>query len=117
MSDKLPNWVAEEISNAKWEPIDNFKGSGYFLDMNLKEKNVDIQFYEPLPEGRYIINADVLDTLKIDKFSKGEVYLFDVKIYKYIISDKIKQFLAEHYQMKMDVVYKYELVSVVDLNE
>ena len=28
--------------------------TGYVLSMNNKENSIDIQFYQPLPDGRYI---------------------------------------------------------------
>ncbi len=117
MPDKLPKWVAEEISNSKWKATETFKGSGYFLMTNSKEKNADIQFYEPLPEGRYIITADVPETIKVDNYEKGEVYVFTLQIYKSDLSDNVKQFLEEQYKMNMEIIHKYELTSVEELNE
>lgn len=111
MSKSLPNWVAEEISNSKWEVIDTFSGSGYFLDLNSKERNVDIQFYESLPGDRYIITADIPENFNMNEFIKGDVYLFSVKIFKSVLSDKVKDFLTEQYQTNMDTINKYELVS------
>tara|TARA_B100000315_G_C14149686_1_gene395138 strand:+ start:194 stop:547 length:354 start_codon:yes stop_codon:yes gene_type:complete len=117
MPDKLPSWVAEEISNSKWKATDTFKGSGYFLMMNSKEKNADIQFYEPLPDGRHIVTADVPESIKVDGYERGEVYLFNLQIYKSDLSDKVKQFLEEQYKMNMEIIHKYELTSVEKLNE
>ncbi|MFC1755504.1 hypothetical protein ACFL96_19290 [Thermoproteota archaeon] len=117
MPKTLPNWVAEEISDSKWEVVDTFNGSGYFLDLNLKEKNADIQFYETLPGGRYIINADVPNTLKMDEYKKGDVYVFSIKIFKSVLSDKVKEFLAEQYQTNMEDINKYELISAEAISE
>lgn len=111
MPKTLPNWVAEEISDSKWEVVDTFNGSGYFLDLNPKEKNTDIQFYEALPGGRYIITADVPDTLKMDEFIKGDIYVFSIKIFKSVLSDKVKEFLTNEYQTKLEDINKYELIS------
>jgi len=117
MPNKLPSWVAEEISNAKWKPTETFQGSGYFLDINSKEQNADIQLYEPLPEGRHIITADIPETVKTDGFEKGDVYLFNLQIYKSEISDKVKHFLEEQYKMNMKIIHKYELISLEEFSE
>ena len=117
MPNKLPSWVAEEISNSKWKPAGTFKGSGYFLEINSKEKNADIQLYETLPEGRHIITADIPETVKTDGFEKGEVYLFNLQIYKSEISDKVKHFLEEQYKMNMEIIHKYELISLEEFSE
>ncbi len=117
MPENLPSWVAEEVSKAKWEAVDNFSGTGYFLDLNVKEKTADIQFYDPLPDGRHIITVDVSSNVGKGELKVGELYLFQVKIYKASLSDKVKQFLTEHYQINMDAIYRYEMMSVEELKE
>ena len=57
--DSLPKWVAEEIRNAKFGEEEEWSGSGYILDINKDEKKIDVQFYEKLPEGRYIATLDL----------------------------------------------------------
>ena len=111
MPKSLPNWVAKEISDSKWEVVNTFNGSGYFLDLNPKEKHADIQFYDTLPGGRYIITADVPETMKINEFIKGDVYAFSVQIFKSVLSDKVIKFLTEEYQTSMETINKYELIS------
>jgi hypothetical protein len=117
MPDNLPTWVAEEISNTKWEPADSFKGTGYFLDTNPKEKTADIQLYEPSPEGRYVLNIDVPDSIPVNELKKGEVYQVEIKTYRSMLSDKVKQFLEENYQVKMETVFRYELISAEFLQD
>jgi len=117
MPESLPNWVAEEVSGSKFEADENFKGTGYFLDLNEKENIGDIQFYERLPEGRFIVSVDIPKSIKITDLKKGELYLFEIKIFKSVLSDKVKQFLEEQYQVKVETIYKYELVSSEELKE
>jgi hypothetical protein len=111
MPEKLPKWVAEEITNAKWESLDSFKATGYFLDINPKNKTADVQLYDPSPEGRYILNVDVLNNIVIDELKRGEVYSFEIKTYKSVLSDKVKKFLTEEYQVAMDDIFKYEMIT------
>lgn len=109
--EKLPKWVAEEITNAKWEALDSFKASGYFLDVNSKDKTADVQLYDPSPEGRYILNVDVPSSITLDALKRGEVYSFEVKTFKSVLSDKVKKFLAEEYQVTMEDIFRYEIVT------
>ena len=112
MSKGLPKWVAEEVQNASWETADTYKGTGYFLDINPKEKSVDIQFYDTLPEGRHIVTADIPGNIEADSLIKGEIYLLEIKRFKFELSGKVKQLLEEQYQINMEVIYRYELTSV-----
>ncbi len=111
MPEKLPKWVAEEITNSKWEPLDSFKATGYFLDVNPNEKTADVQLYDPSPEGRYILNVDVPGNITIDALKKGEVYSYEIKTYKSVLSDKVKKFLADEYQVTMQDIFRYEMVT------
>lgn len=111
MPEKLPKWVAEEITNAKWEALDSFKATGYFLDVNSKDKTADVQLYDPSPEGRYILNVDLPSSIAIDALKRGEVYSFEIKTFKSVLSDKVKKFLAEEYQVTMEDIFRYEMVT------
>ncbi len=111
MSKGLPKWIAEEVQNAQWEIANTFKGTGYFLELNPRENNADIQFYDPLPGSRYIVTADIPGSIKVDTLKKGEIYSFEIKIFKAVLSDKAKNFLNEQYQINMDAIYRYELMS------
>ena len=81
-TDNMPKWVAEEIRTAKFDSEEEWSGSGYILDINKEEKKVDVQFYEKLPEGRYIATLDLSPDLNADTLNSGLVYMFKFKAMK-----------------------------------
>jgi len=115
-TDNLPKWVAEEIRNAKFDSEDEWSGSGYILEINKEEKKVDVQFYEKLPEGRYIATLDLSPDLNVDTLDLGVIYMFKFKSAKASLSPKVVTFLKEKYSLAMDSVYKFELLSAEKLD-
>lgn len=115
-SENLPKWVAEEIRNAKFAQEEEWSGSGYILDINKEEKKIDVQFYEKLPEGRYIATLDLSPEFNPDSLELAIVYLFKFKAAKATLAPKVVSFLKEKYSVQMDSIYKFELVSVEKLD-
>jgi hypothetical protein len=115
-TDNLPKWVAEEIRNAKFDSEEEWSGSGYILEINKEEKKVDVQFYEKLPEGRYIATLDLSPDLSADTLDLGIIYMFKFKSAKASLSPKVVTFLKEKYNLAMDSVYKFELLSAEKLD-
>ena len=115
-TDNLPKWVAEEIRNAKFDSEEEWSGSGYILEINKEEKKVDVQFYEKLPEGRYIATLDLSPDLNVDTLDLGVIYMFKFKSAKASLSPKVVTFLKEKYSLAMDSVYKFELLSAEKLD-
>ena len=117
MVEKFPTWAAEEIANASFEYQDMCKGSAYILDLNLKGNEMDVQFYDVLPDGRYIVNLEIPKEKKADNLELGETYLFELKVFKASLSDKLVKLLSEEYSTIMDHIYRFEFISAEKLNE
>jgi hypothetical protein len=115
-SDNLPKWVAEEIKNAKFENEEEWSGSGYILDVNKTEKKVDVQFYEKLPEGRYIATIELPANYDPDALELALVYLFKFKAFKATLNPKVTSFIKEKFNFEMDSIYRFELVSAEKLD-
>lgn len=111
MSEGLPKWVAEEIKNAKFAKPEEWEGSGYILEANKEQHKVDVQFYEKLPEGRYIATLELPEKFNADSFELGLVYLFKFNAFKATLSEKVTKFLKEKFDLSMDSIYRFELVS------
>ena len=115
-TENVPKWVAEEIRNAKFDHEEEWSGSGYILDINKVEKKVDVQFYDKLPEGRYIATLDLSPNINADTLESAIVYLFKFKASKATLDPKVVTFLKEKFSLDMDSVYKFELLSVEKLD-
>jgi hypothetical protein len=111
MSESLPKWVAEEIKNAKFGNGEDWEGSGYILDLNKEQGKVDVQFYEKLPEGRYIATLELPVKFNADSLELGYVYMFKFKAFRAILPEKVTAFLKEKFDLKMDSIYRFELIS------
>ena len=87
--------------------------TGYILDIYEKDFKVDIQVYEPLPDGRTIVEGlDVPTTMKISEFMKGFVYEFKIKMYKGKLSSKLADLLKSKYALEMDSIYRFEMENL-----
>ncbi|MHB1908182.1 MAG: hypothetical protein ACYCQJ_04825 [Nitrososphaerales archaeon] len=111
-TESIPKWVAQEIQNAPFKEDEEWTGSGYILDINSKDRRIDVQFYEKLPEGRYIATLDVPKSVEIDKLELAVVYMFKFKAFKATLSDKVVNFLKEKYSLEMSNIYRFELESL-----
>lgn len=115
-TENLPKWVAEEIRTAKFDQEEEWSGSGYILDINKDEKKLDVQFYEKLPEGRYIATLDLPSDFNPEGLELAIVYMFKFKASKASLSPKVVTFLKEKYNVGMESIYKFELISVEKLD-
>jgi len=71
-----------------------------------------VQFYDRLPDGRYIATLDVSDAALLNGVEKAEIYLFSIKIYEAPLSEKLKKFLSDEYSISLEKIYRFELGSL-----
>jgi hypothetical protein len=115
-AEAIPKWVTQEIQNAQFKESEEWTGSGYLLDINKNDRKVDVQFYEKLPEGRYIATLEVPNDVDMEKMELAVVYMFKFKAYKAILSEKVVSFLKEKYAVQMDNIFRFELMSLEKLD-
>lgn len=116
----MPKWAEDEINSITEESfkvVDRWEGTGYFLDIDEKNRRVDIQFYEKLPIGKHIITVEVPEDIEISKFMKGFVYMYKVKVLKADFSEKLTKYLKENLNLNMDGVYRFVLESLEMLDD
>ena len=53
----LPKWAEDEIKSVNFEDPQTVARTGYILDICEKDYKIDIQVYEPLPDGRTIVEV------------------------------------------------------------
>ncbi len=117
---ELPKWAEDELNSItenSFKVIDRWEGSGYFLDIDERNRKADIQFYEKLPIGKHIITIDIPSSIDISKFMKGFVYLYKVDVLKAEISDKLQKYLKDTFNVDMDGVYRFALASLELLDD
>ena len=69
--DDMPDWVTDEIQNAKFKKPVEMKKSGYILEFYYEDNKLDAQLYDSVEDGRHIITMDVEKSIKIDDLLKG----------------------------------------------
>ena len=113
--DGIPDWVTDEIQNAKFEKPKKLKISGYVLEMYQEDNKIDTQLYEPVEDGRQIVTMDLPEKIKILELEKGLVYEFTFEQHKAPLSKKISEFLEK--EIEMNAIYDFKLKSIKLIDE
>ena len=110
--DEIPDWVSDEIQNAKFQKPEEKKTSGYILEFYYEDNKIDTQLYDPVEDGRHIVTMDVAKKIKLDDLLKGEVYEFVFDQHKAPLSKKVSEFLEKEKEIDMNAIYQFELKSL-----
>ena len=112
--EEVPEWVTEEIQNAKFAKPKQIKKSGYILEFYYENDKMDVQLYDPVEDGRHIVTMDVTEKkkIKMDDLVKGEVYEFVFEQHKAPLSKKCSEYLKKEKELEMDAIYQFGLKSL-----
>ncbi len=111
--DEIPDWVTDEIQNAKFKKPQELKKSGYILEFYYEDNKIDVQLYDAVEDGRHIVTMDVIGKgIKIDDLLKGEVYEFVFDQHKAPLSKKVSEFLEKEKEIEMKAIYQFDLKSL-----
>jgi len=110
--DEIPEWVTDEIQNAKFKKPEELKKQGYILEFYYEDNKIDVQLYDAVEDGRHIVTMDVPKTIKIDDLLKGEVYEFVFDQHKALLSKKVSEFLEKEKEIDMKAIYQFDLKSL-----
>jgi mRNA-degrading endonuclease HigB of HigAB toxin-antitoxin module len=110
--DEIPEWVTNEIQNAKFKKPEELKKQGYILEFYYEDNKVDVQLYDGVEDGRHIVTMDVSKKIKIDDLLKGEVYEFVFDQHKAPLSKKASEFLEKEKEIDMKAIYQFNLKSL-----
>ena len=108
----IPQWVSDEIQNAKFQKPQSLKGSGYILEIYDADNKIDAQLYEPVEDGRHIVTMDLSKDIKIGDLQRGVVYEFVLDSLKAPLSKKIVEFLQKEKEIEMSAIFQFELKSL-----
>ena len=110
--DDIPEWVTNEIQNAKFQKPQELKKTGYILEFYYEDNKIDVQLYDAVEDGRHIVTMDVPKKIKLDDLLKGEVYEFVFDQHKAPLSKKVSEFLEKEKEIDMNAIYQFELKSL-----
>lgn len=105
----IPDWVTDEIQNAKFgKPVEE-KKTGYILEIYDKDGKADAQLYEPVEDGRHIITLELPKSVKPADLERGVVYEFTLDSLKAPLSKKVVDFLKKEKDIEMAAIYQFNL--------
>jgi len=110
--DDIPDWVSDEIQNAKFKKPKELKKSGYILEFYYEDNKLDVQLYDSVEDGRHIVTMDAAKSIKMDDLLKGEVYEFVFDQHKAPLSKKVSEYLVKEKEIDMNAIYQFELKSL-----
>jgi len=110
--DDIPDWVTDEIQNAKFEKPEELKRAGYILEIYAADNKIDAQLYDPVEDGRHIVTLDLPKKIKTSDLEKGVVYEFIFDQHKAPLSKKVSEFLQKEKEIDMNAIYQFDLKSM-----
>jgi len=114
----VPEWVSDEIQNAKFEKPVSQTETGYVLEIYESDGKIDAQLYESVEDGRHIITMDLPKKVKPADLERGVVYEFTFNSMKAPLSKKVVEYLKKEKEIEMNAIYQFELKSLelLDVN-
>jgi hypothetical protein len=107
--DDIPEWVTDEIQNAKFDKPKEETKTGYILEIYEKDGKADAQLYEPVEDGRHIVTLDLPKNIKPADLERGVVYEFTIESLKAPLSKKVVEYLKNEKEIDMDAIYQFNL--------
>ncbi|MGD8431226.1 MAG: hypothetical protein PVG23_01485 [Nitrosopumilaceae archaeon] len=110
--DEIPDWVSDEIQNAKFKKPEELTRTGYILEIYDADNKIDTQLYDPVEDGRHIVTMDLPKKIKASDLERGVVYEFTFDQHKAPLSKKVTEFLQKEKEIEMAAIYQFELKSL-----
>lgn len=107
--DELPDWVLDDIKNAKFAKPEPLIRMGYILEIYESDKKIDAQLYETVEDGRHIVTLDLPKNVKASECQTGVVYEFGISMLKAPLAKKTIEFLKKEKEIEMSAIYQFEL--------
>lgn len=110
--DEIPEWVSDEIQNAKFKKPEELTRTGYILEIYDADNKIDTQLYDPVEDGRHIVTMDLPKKIKASDLERGVVYEFTFDQHKAPLSKKVTEYLQKEKEIEMAAIYQFELKSL-----
>jgi hypothetical protein len=108
----IPEWVSDEIQNAKFEKPVSQTRTGYILEIYENDGKIDVQLYEPVEDGRHIVTMDLPKTIKLNELERGVVYEFTFDSLKAPLDKKVVEYLKKEKEIEISAIYQFELKNL-----
>jgi hypothetical protein len=108
----IPEWVSDEIQNAKFEKPVSQTRTGYILEIYENDGKIDVQLYEPVEDGRHIVTMDLPKTIKLNELERGVVYEFTYDSLKAPLDKKVVEYLKKEKEIEISAIYQFELKNL-----
>jgi len=105
----IPQWVSDEIKNAKFGKPKSETKTGYLLEIYEQDGKADAQLYDPIEDGRHIVTLDLPKSIKTNELERGLVYEFTFDALKAPLSKKVTEFLKKEKEIDMNAIYQFNL--------
>jgi len=115
--DETPEEINKELESPKFGKPKALTNTGYILDIDEKEKKVDLQLYEPLQGTTIIEGLKLGKDVNLNDLMKGVVCEFKLNELKAKLSKKTVDYLAEQ-GINLTEIIQYEVneIKVIDEN-
>jgi len=114
--DQIPDDINKELESPKFGKPTELTASGYILDINEKDKKVDIQTYEPISGTTILEGLSLSKKIKLNDLEKGVVCEFKLDELKAPLSKKTVEYLKEQ-GITLNEIIQYELKEMKVIDE
>jgi len=115
--DKIPEDIDSELKSPKFGKPKTHTAAGYFLDVNEKDKKVDLQLYEPISGTSILEGLQISNKVNLNNIEKGIVCEFQLDELNAPLSKKTVEYLKEQ-GITLDAIIQFELkeFKIIDEN-
>ena len=115
--DAIPEDINAELASPNFGKSKLLTNTGYVLEVNEKDKKIDIQLYEPIAGTTILEGLDLSKNIKLNDLEKGIACEFKLDELKAPLSKKTVEYLSEQgITLKELVRYELKEFKVIDEN-
>ena len=114
--DEIPDEINKELESPKFGKPKSLTNTGYILDIDEKEKKIDLQLYEPVQGTSIIEGLNIAKDVNLNDLMKGVVCEFKLNELKAKLSKKTVDYLAEQ-GINLSEIIQYELAEMKVIDE
>ena len=115
--DEIPEEINNELESPKFGKPKQMTNTGYILDINDKDRKVDLQLYESVQGTTILEGLNISKEVKLNDLEKGLVCEFKLNELTAELSKTTVDYLSEQ-GINLKEIIRYELseVKVIDEN-